>query len=81
MYGKVVLTNPSGCPLALSNEFYDEFEVIEAIRNCNCISELTRIVNTHSRYSKFWKVQSDLEDYTRLKKVDILGNVHYLILL
>lgn len=82
MYGKVVLTNLSRCPLALSNEFVDEFELIEAIQGCKGIDELTRIVNEHSRFMrpwKSWKVESDLESYTRLKKVDTLGNVHYLL--
>ena len=76
--GKVFLTNKNRTPLSLTNDFDDTFNMIDEIKDCEDISKLTRIADAYSFY-RYWKVDRDDKDETRLSSKDNLGNVHYFI--
>jgi len=76
--GKLALTNPNSTPLALQNDFNDAFGLHEDIEFSDTTEEMLEAVNSRSFYRK-WKIARETSRYTRLESVDILGNVHYLL--
>lgn len=79
---KLVLTNPRRTPYALTNHFDDTYGLTDAIQKCKSAEEFCMTANKYHRYRKFgytWFIDSDCKENTRLKYVDTLGNVFYLI--
>lgn len=77
--GKLSLTNPSGTPYSLSNEFTDQYLFSEAVRECNSAQELLAVANQYKRYRYNLIIDTDIPAYTRISFKDTLGNVFYLI--
>lgn len=77
--GKLILTNRSNTPHALSNNFDDTFGLIDCVKECKDAKEFCGIVNKFHRYETTWSINKDNEITTRLKYVDPLGNILYLI--
>ena len=77
--GKLNLTNPSGTPLALSNDFKDEYLFAEAVMECETSEDLRAIAQSFCSYGYRMRVDKDLPKYTRLVYTASFGNTHYLI--
>lgn len=79
---RVFLVNEHGINLALSNDFENEIEFKVAIYNCINNTENTQIIleeiNNYSKFKDKWCVYYQDELLLIFKKVDKLGNKHYL---
>ena len=77
--GKLNLTNPSGAPLAISNDFKDTYLFKEAVMDCETPEDLRATAQSFCSYGYRMRVDKDLPKYTRLVYTASFGNTHYLI--
>lgn len=77
--GKVELRNKMNTRLALENDFEDTFDLIDNIKKSQSVEEALKYVNIFERSGYTWTVDHDDNENTRFKRIDRLGNVHYLI--
>lgn len=75
---ELILTGKSRCPLALTNDFDDTFNLIDELLQCVSAKEFCNVANKYAKYGK-WIVDIDKSTETRLIHKDTLGNVRYLI--
>ena len=78
VFTKVRLTNPSNVNFALSNDFKDETELREDIKDCKTVKDLLQVVNKNALYKKVWSLDRETSNKVRLTSKDPLGNIHYL---
>ena len=78
VFTKVRLTNPSNVNFALSNDFKDETELKEDIKDCKTVKDLIQVVNKNALYKKVWSLDRETSNKVRLTSKDPLGNIHYL---
>ena len=78
VFSKVRLTDPSNVNYALSNDFKDETELREDIKDCKNVKDLLQVVNKNALYKKVWSLDRETPSKVRLKSQDRLGNIHYL---
>ena len=78
--GNLNLTNPSGTPFAVSNDFSDQFLMSEAMQECNSAAECLKVANKYNKYGYHMSVDSDNSRYTRLAYKDSYGNLRYLLI-
>lgn len=77
--GKISLTNPSGTPFSVSNEFRDQYMLSEAVTECSSAEDLLDTVLEYRKYNTSWNIDTDIAKYTRLSSKDPWGNTHYFI--
>lgn len=78
--GKLYLTNPSRCPLSLTNLFGNHsFQLEDAVREAQHPDVFCSAANVYGKYGYRWAIDADNEEETRLICTDCLNNVFYLI--
>lgn len=72
----IMVQNPGGTSFWAGDYFKDFVVMKDYIEECDNLKDLIRIVNEYSTHDT-WEISMDGKYKTRLKAVDVFGNVRY----